>query len=180
MYKNITLAKIDVAERQLRTAIRLFFAESDPVSIETLAGAANGVLRGIAASKGVKSILHDGKFIKPEYRKEWIQLLHESQNFFKHADRDTDAKLEFRPEWIKFVLLEACHLYRHLASANHLNKGQLKEAICFEIWFSMSHPQYLIDPEKLKHVMTGFNLSNVDPKDFEIFRMALKFDAKNI
>jgi hypothetical protein len=86
--ENMRLSKFEVARRQLRSAIRLFFLESDPVSIETLAGAANGVLRGMARGRNVQSYFHDSDLIKPDFRKEWISFLHESQNFFKHAERD--------------------------------------------------------------------------------------------
>jgi hypothetical protein len=39
--------KLEAARRQLETAITLYFAEDDEVSIATLAGAAYGLIRDI-------------------------------------------------------------------------------------------------------------------------------------
>jgi len=168
---KMTLTKLEVARKQLIVAIRLFFCESDPISIETLAGAANGVLRGLAAAKGIQSPIHDTDLIKPEYKKEWISKLHESQNFFKHADRDSDASLDFNPEWIKFVILEACILIRQISQ--DANSPLLKECILFEIWFANSYPQYLKDPEIFNSFMSQYNIKSANWQDFEIMRMAL-------
>lgn len=35
--------------------------------------------------------------IKPEFKREVAIKLHEAQNFFKHADRDSDKVLSFNP-----------------------------------------------------------------------------------
>src|SRR5882762_2358461 len=43
----LVLEKLDVVKRQLETAIMLFFADGDPVSIHTLACAAHGVVRDL-------------------------------------------------------------------------------------------------------------------------------------
>ena len=178
--KNMRLTKFDVARRQLRSAIRLFFLDSDPVSIETLAGAANGVLRGMAVGRNVQSYLHDSDLIKPEFRKEWFNFLHESQNFFKHADRDADALLEFNPEWVKFVLLETCHLFRNLAAHKDFKQRQLKEAILYELWFSLAYPQYLIDPTKFHNLLTRFNIRHTKATDFDVFLMVLGIEGNRI
>jgi hypothetical protein len=45
---EMKLSKLDVARRQLETAITLYFHESDPVSIHTLTAAAHGVLRDLS------------------------------------------------------------------------------------------------------------------------------------
>jgi hypothetical protein len=169
------LTKIAVAEIQLRSAVRLFFGEEHPVVVETLVGAASGVLRGLAKHCGLQSALHDTDLIKPEYRREWIKILHEYQNFFKHADEDPTATINYEPRALHYLLLEACHLYRHLASDVHLKHRQLKEALAFEVWFAMKYPHLLIDPRALEKLgdMVGFQLERFDPDDFEIMRTAL-------
>jgi hypothetical protein len=59
------LTKIEIAEIQLRSAIRLFFSKEHPIVVETLFGAASGVLRGLAKHCGMQSILHDADLVKP-------------------------------------------------------------------------------------------------------------------
>jgi hypothetical protein len=66
----IRLTKLDAARHQLKTAIRLFFEERDPVSIHALASAAQEVLRDLLRARGIPSpSIKDSDLIKPEYRK---------------------------------------------------------------------------------------------------------------
>ena len=174
------LSKFEVARRQLRTAIRLFFLESDPVSIETLAGAAHGVLRGMARGTNVQSFLHDSDVIKQQFRKEWINILHQSQNFFKHAGRDADALLEYNPEWVRFALLETCLLFRHLAAHKDFKQEQLKEAIIYELWFSLAYPKYLVDPTKFYKLLPIPNMRLAKATDFDAFRMVLGIEGTRV
>ncbi len=80
----------DAAKDQLETAIWLWFHEedeasmSDPISVHTLAVAAQGVLTSIARDKGVEL----SAFVKavnrqPPKVQDWIRS---PQNFFKHGD----------------------------------------------------------------------------------------------
>lgn len=167
------LSKIEVAEIQLREAIRMFFRNEHPVAVETLVAAASGVLRGLAEDRGLRSMLHDSDIVKPEFKKDWIGLLHDAQNFFKHSDKDPAATLDYKPEMLHFLTIEACHLYRYLASDMHLKHRQLKEAIAYEIWFSAKYPHLLIDPSGFQKYMAGFGLHDCDPDDFQVFRIAL-------
>lgn len=136
------LTKIEVAESQLKCAIRLFFLEYDPIPIETLVGAASGVLRGLASRHGLQAFIHDTDWIKPEYKSKWIATLHKAQNFFKHADQDPDRTLEYESEALHFLLAETCYLYRHLASEKYLKHRQCIEAIAYELWFHWLIPIY--------------------------------------
>jgi hypothetical protein len=77
-----SLSKIEVAEAQLKCAIKLFFSEDDPIPIETLVGAASGVLTALAKHHGVQAFIHDSDMIRPEYKSKWIRALHKEQNFF--------------------------------------------------------------------------------------------------
>jgi hypothetical protein len=64
-----------VARRQLRTAIRLWFDDGDPVSIHTLAAAAYEILHTLARRKGAEDLLFDAHLIKDEYRSIWVKAL---------------------------------------------------------------------------------------------------------
>lgn len=167
------LTKIQVAESELKCAIRLFFLEYDAIPIEILVGAASGVLRGLALRYGVQAFIHDTDWVKPEYKSEWVATLHKAQNFFKHADRDPDRTLEYESKVLHFLLAETCYLYRHLASEKYLKHRQRIEAIAYELWFALAYPHLLKDPEAFKEFLQLLNFSNVDSNDFEAFRLAL-------
>lgn len=100
-------------------------------------------------------------------------MLHEFQNFFKHADNDPTATIAYEARALHYLTLEACHLYRHLAADTHLNHRQLKEALVFEVWFATKYPHLLSDPSGFRDLKDGFRLESFDPDDFEIIRIAL-------
>lgn len=170
---KVTVAKIEVAESHLKWAIKLFFMRSDPAVIETLVGAASGVLRGIAKSRGVEAFIHDSDWIKPEYKGQWISTLHNAQNFFKHANKDADEVLEYETVMLQYLLLEACYLYRHLASDHHLGYRQSQEVLLYEIWFGFAHPNLVQEKQESRALFEPLNLPEIDPNDFEIFQYVL-------
>ncbi len=63
---TISVSKLEAAERQLVTAVRLFVKGEDPISIHTLMAAAYEVLRDLGKARGVKSIFFDLAPIRPE------------------------------------------------------------------------------------------------------------------
>src|SRR5262245_51955519 len=96
------ITKLEAARRQLETALHLYFQESDPVSIHSLAAASHEVLTNISrkTESGTQMIFDlVSEWTKEEYRKEVRRKLHDAQNFFKHADQDHDQVLKnFNPE----------------------------------------------------------------------------------
>ena len=106
-----TITKLEAAERQLCVAIRLFFERRDIIAVHTLAAAAQGVLRDLGRRRGFVSIFEEGAArIIPEKRDEFVRLFRDAQNFFKHAHKDPDAKLEFYADATKFYLMDAARL----------------------------------------------------------------------
>lgn len=89
---KIRIEKIEVAERQLVMAIRLFFQHEDPVVIHTLLGASIQILHdyidfwGTEEKQSAYEILK--KSIAPEYIQEFFKQYNKARNFFKHGDRD--------------------------------------------------------------------------------------------
>lgn len=138
----IILTKYDVAERQLNQAIRLFFAEEDPVSIRTLVEAAAEIIAKIGPYKGV---IRDKEIVVPMTPKEWIKKAFESRNFFKHADRDKDETLDFNPLSNDFVLLDAVMMF------NQLKGSWTAETKLFYVWCLQTHPDLWDDesPDKI-------------------------------
>ena len=111
---KLTISKLDAAKRQLETVIRLYFAHGDPVSIHTLTSASYNVIRDVNKNRGGTPLLAKDQFldyIKQGHEKEVRDLINAAENFFKHADRDHDATLDFNPKQSEFLILEACGTY---------------------------------------------------------------------
>ena len=136
-----SVTKLDAARRQLRSAVRMFFERRDPISIHTLTMAAHGILHDLSKAKGSGSFLKDSDLIRPEGRRAYIRILHEPQNFFKHADKNRDPNeiIEFQPEVTPFFLLDALRMYREV-------KGRpMREELVFQSWFGIVHPKLMRD-----------------------------------
>jgi hypothetical protein len=106
------ITKTDAAERQLNTAIRLFFENRDHLSSYALAVASREITDGVIKSRSSelyqRELARVGDplkvrlsyreelevLIKPEFYKNFLTLDHKWQNFLKHADKDPDAEIE--------------------------------------------------------------------------------------
>lgn len=89
-----SLTKMDVARRQLVTAIRLLFDGGDLVSIYSLAANAWEVIDALCTRGGVESISNQARMHVPkgaDLKTNYVNSPY--RNFFKHADRDPDAIL---------------------------------------------------------------------------------------
>lgn len=135
---TLILSKFEVAERQLHTAITLFFNDADPVSVHALAESSSQVLYDIREKFGAISLARDNDRIRPERKKEWLQALFKSRNFFKHADRDKDEVHEFNVETNHFSIFDAMCLFVFI------KKNRTPETLLFEIWFALKYPDLLL------------------------------------
>jgi hypothetical protein len=91
------LSKLDVAKRQLDTAIWLWFNGGDIVSINLLAGSAFGVIEDLFRNRRRE---RPQPFRQPPNgmtEKQWINYLKAAENFSKHARKDPDGVHEFSP-----------------------------------------------------------------------------------
>ena len=59
----------------------------------------------------------------------------EPENFFKHADRDSDAELTFYPKFTECLLVDACKKYGELTGA------RVPEFLVFTLWFMCQAPE---------------------------------------
>ncbi|ADI30951.1 hypothetical protein [Methylotenera versatilis] len=125
------LSKIEVAKRQLVTAIRLLFDGEDSVSVLSLAANAWEIIDVLCNREGVLSFSNQtrenipaGKDLKYDY------INSPYRNFFKHADRNPDAVLpslkESNLEGLMFLAVED---YIRL-----LNKSPVEFQV-FQIWY---------------------------------------------
>ena len=160
----LKISKADAAKRQIETAVRLWFFSGDPVSIHTLTAAAHQVLHDVGRSRGAPTILRDLPGARPDYVKRLRTLVSRYENFFKHANSDPGAVLDFNPEATEIFMLDAVLTY----------EGLTREAApilsTFKAWMFIRQPQLMneVDREKLvqKLNQTGINLTQVSKAEF--------------
>jgi hypothetical protein len=136
---SIKIGKLDAARRQIQTAIQLWFNGGDPVSIHTLAFAAYEIVHAISKRRDPArmELLFDAPFIKPEHRREYAVAMKKHASFFKHADTDGEAVIEFHPEFSEsFILftvvgLELC------------GERKSAEETTYLLWFHIHSPEML-------------------------------------
>lgn len=138
---TVRVSKIDAARRQLRTAITLWFADGDPVSVHTLVFAAYDVFHTISKKRDPnrRDLLFDTDLIKDEYRRQWHDLIKKNAHFFKHADRDPEAVLDFNLDMNEWFILYA------IAGRQLCGESQSDEESDFMWWFSFHSPHLLTD-----------------------------------
>ncbi len=148
--EELKISKLDAAKRQLETVIRLYFAESDPVSIHTLTAAAYNVIRDVTAKRGATPMLVKDQLlehVRPESQKMFLAKINEAENFFKHADRDTETTLDFNPDMSEMLIVDACSQYHQLT-------GEMPPLFRIYIAWFMAHYQDVFNfPEELKRSM---------------------------
>ncbi len=118
---RISLSKLEVARRQLETAITMYFKRCDPVSTHTLATAALEVLHDINKSRNGPPMLSDleaSGVIRPDKLEIVRKAFRAPQNFFKHANTDPKGILDFNPEATAGFILDAVEKYRELTGEN--------------------------------------------------------------
>lgn len=161
--RSETVGKVEAARRQLREAILLFFEGRDLIAVHTLAAASLQVFADVGATAGASSLLKDARFIREDKKKLWFDSLHEAQNFFKHADRDPSASLNFKPSTTPYYILDSVLLEAQL------QKSLSPASNCFLLWFYLAHPDVLTD-EPYQTFSKATNATGIEAKDFEFFR----------
>jgi hypothetical protein len=152
----IMITKTDAAERQLNTAIRLFFEDRDHLSSYALAVASREVSDDVI--KNCYSELYQRELarvgdplkvrlsyreemsdrIKPEFYKDFQRLDRKWQNFLKHADKDPDAEIEpFATKLLALVILTAIWNY------TLLTQHWTIEMQTFSVWIAVAEPQLI-------------------------------------
>lgn len=166
MAQKIEVTKIDAARRQLETAIKLYFIDADPVSIHTLTAAAYNILRDVTKQKGADPMLIKGQMlelVKPEFQRMIRDKANEAENFFKHADRDHEARLDFNPDLTDLHLIDACAQYHKLTGE------EPPLFVAYRIWFLVHRPDCFLLPDELKSVFKANAASIVEMGRTEFF-----------
>jgi hypothetical protein len=146
------ITKIDAAERQLDTAIKLFFENIDRLSSYTLAAASQEITNDLCDKK--KSELFRSELerlgephkvrlsfrdeleirIKTEHHKEAFRLIKKNINFLKHADKDPNETIEEIS--IKELSLV---IFFSIRNFNLLTKRRTRAMDVFLAWFSANN-----------------------------------------
>lgn len=145
MEETITINKIEIAHRLLKTAIELWFADSDTIPIHMLSAAAYQIVHDLNSHNKGPELLFDTTFIKDEYRAEFTSVFKKASNFMKHAERSKGNKfksIEFTPELNeKFILFSIFGL-------KYLKENLIAEEMAFERWQMFQNPNLLPDAGK--------------------------------
>lgn len=136
----IQLNKLACARRQLQTAVNLFFHDGDAVSIHTLTCAAYNVIRDVNDSRNGRPMHAKQIYVQMSGRPS-VSELNQPENFFKHADRDSNAELTFYPKFTECLLVDACEKYRDITGDHVLS------FIAFTLWFMCQSPEKFDIPE---------------------------------
>lgn len=148
----ITVSKLDVAKRQLKTATLLWFMDEDPVSVHTLISAAHEITHTLFRRKGLSGLLFDSPVVKPEFQGEIAKRLKAAATFFKHAQKDPDATLNFNPDINRLLIITvAIGLSRMGENLDDIHWA-------FSAWVSIHHPNLVTDDRFTQ----AFNVGQLD------------------
>lgn len=136
----LSIPKIEAAGRQLATAAHLFMHDGDPVSVHTLTAAAYDIIRDVNKARGGAGMFTKDlmlSFVPVEQHRAVRQKLNKAQNFFKHANRDPEGVLKFRPFATVLLLFDASIKYHELTGATPTSVK------VFHYWLFITHPQLI-------------------------------------
>lgn len=147
-----TLTKKDVAQKQLVTAIRLFFNDDDPISIFSLAANAWEIIDVLCNKANIQSIsnqmrqnISNGQDLKKDY------INSPFRNFFKHADKDSDRVIEnFDETIVDSIIFLGVEDYLRL-----INKSPVEFQV-FQLWYLATNPEK-ISYASLKEILDTIN-----------------------
>jgi hypothetical protein len=157
--------KIDVARRQICAAIRMFFERRDPVVGHSVISAGHQILTDVGAGSDVDGLLR-GKG-KP---REHITQMNFAANFFKHADRDSSARINIEPlpQLNAEFLMDAVVMLQRIA-------GEIPtEAKIFWSWFVSKHGDLF--ESFSKDLVPRFADFDIDVDDFDQIAALLTFN----
>lgn len=162
------ISKLDAAKRQLDTAINLYFKDADPVSIHTLTAAAHQILMDLAKIEGIKSFMKDTSIIRKGKEKEFLAMINEAENFFKHAEKDPRGLLKFSPGETEALLLDAVEMYMQVT------KEMPEDMSIYRVWFLLKNPEIVSDEIKKQLKEKNTNVEYFKSKSKTEFYSAMK------
>lgn len=172
LYQPEWIDKLGVASRQVNAAIRMFFDQhdpifprSDPVVAHSVISAAHQILTDLCKTRGVQTLLRGKQ--QPKEQRDRINF---TANFFKHADRNGDARINIGPlsELNAEFLMDAVYM---LLSLTHGNVSTF--AKIYASWFVSKHPDLFENIPSA--VIPRFSELSIDIDDFQQIAALLTF-----
>ncbi len=149
----VTINKFDAMQRQLDTAIEMWFSDRDPVAIHTLLLASHEILHTLFRKKGLRHFLFDSAAIRKDMRQEWTNQIRKCYNFLKHAQRDHDSSIVFNPSLNEFVIIHSIQGLKDMK----IPLTFFHEA--FSQWFLINRTEFL--PDGLRHSVEIIDISDL-------------------
>lgn len=163
---KISLHKIDVAERQINQAIKMFFRKDEIISIHTICTSGYQILSDICKKKKIYRQLEDNDILrKLGIVQEVVKSLRKPQNYFKHACKDDNSEINFNTDITEVIIYLAIDLFEKITGT------MSNEFKIFCGWFLLKYPN-VRNPEMSKAFLKLTSLPN--PNDFEFFKSMIK------
>jgi len=159
-HKQPVITKIQAAEQQLDTSIRLFFENIDYLSACTLAAASREITDDLCQKKKHELFREEtarlgdplkvhlsfreemGIMIKPEFLNDAVKLFRKRQNFLKHAEKDPNGTMdELSAHELAFVIFWA------IKNFALLEKRLTPAMSTFLGWFGAAEPKVIEETE---------------------------------
>ena len=129
------VTNLEAATRQVVTAIKLFFANGDPIAVHTLACAAREIFEKHCKAA---DIIRTFDYVKESNahlsEKQLWNILNGPRNFFKHPADHLNDSIEFSDEYNDFTILSAVHDHAMLKG-----QDQPLEMQTYGTWFLAVH-----------------------------------------
>lgn len=160
--RTIVITKLDAARRQLRTALRLWFHDGDPVSIHALLAAAHEIIHRLYRNQGFVNLIFDSDVIKDEFRGSFAKLIKQAPNFFKHASNEDELETPFSfnaevNDLLPVFLIQAlCDMEEKLGL----------EELAYAYWMKLFKPDVFQFKAEILPADAVKNLLEVDRKGF--------------
>ncbi len=155
---KMKISKIESATRQLDQAIELFFFNKDIISCLTLIWASRLILLDLAKLAWTHNWMQS--IIIPEMIWTFENAMRKEQNFFKHAEKDGFADIEFEPKKIEWLLIDALNIYEQLPNCKHTKNMQ-----SFQFYFIVNNPK-LVNEGKRKILLEFLGNNGIPSKEF--------------
>ena len=134
----VKLTKIEAARRQIESAIWLWFLDGDPVSIQTLAAAADRTLLELADLWGARAWPSTARYVPKQPWSAGEVRTDDAVTFFKEA-KDEES-YEVSKQWTELYLFDAVMAYSNLAS-NQCGSALMST---FVVRFGVERPELFV------------------------------------
>ncbi len=161
--------KLDVVERQIKESVQLFFEGRDLVVIHTIIASAHQILFDVGKLSEIESAIKNIKSLSQAEVREFLKTVNYPYNFFKHADKDPEGKIDIGPlsRLAQDFIMDAIVMLQIL-------KGTIPfQAKVFWFWFVSKYPEEFSNLPKDGEIAT-MQEANFAALDFEEIALFLK------